>query len=286
MRKICPICGSDGVLDEDCRDYLGLKTNRNSFQIYKCKKCDLRWLDPYLDESELVNLYGKDYFDESQGECSAYSSDIHERRECFYQAASNFKDWGINSGLLDIGCGTGEFLKAAKEIGIDAKGIELSSHAAEYARRSGLDIERGTIFDLNGDQQVKAVHCSHVLEHVPDAGDFMRKMYEILEPESPLYLEVPIQFYGVLDWINRARGRTNTFSLYSIHHHYLFSKKSIELLLKNNGFEVISIKTFMKCRRQGRKSSLRKALIQVALYLADKLLGRGDVISIWAIRKP
>jgi len=43
--------------------------------------------------------------------------------------------------LLDVGCGRGEFLEAARDRGFDALGIDLDQAAVEAARSAGLRAE-------------------------------------------------------------------------------------------------------------------------------------------------
>lgn len=52
------------------------------------------------------------------------------------------------SAVLDVGCGAGEFLHAAREAGAGAAGIEIDPRAAAAARAAGLAIVEGSIHDV------------------------------------------------------------------------------------------------------------------------------------------
>jgi 2-polyprenyl-3-methyl-5-hydroxy-6-metoxy-1,4-benzoquinol methylase len=123
-----------------------------------------------------------------------------------------------------------------------------------------------------------------VLEHVPDAHAFLEQLRNLLRPAAPVYIEVPQQFDSILDRIARRLGRKNCYSEYSIHHHYFFSPNALTALLEANGFEITSMTSFLRCRRQGRRSGPRKWALQTLLQVANILGRRGDVIAVWARR--
>jgi len=49
--------------------------------------------------------------------------------------------------LLDIGCGPGRMVRAARDIGLEVLGIDVSATAIEIAREAGLEVVQGSIFD-------------------------------------------------------------------------------------------------------------------------------------------
>lgn len=74
--------------------------------------------------------------------------------------------------VLDLGCGRGEFLEAAKQAGIPARGIDLSEEAVALCRSKGLDAEVADLFEYLGglaDGALGGVYCSQVIEHLPPA---------------------------------------------------------------------------------------------------------------------
>ncbi len=72
--------------------------------------------------------------------------------------------------VLDLGCGRGEFLAAAKYAGISAKGIELNPELVELCHAKGLDVERADMFEYLANQpdaSIGGLYCSQVIEHLP-----------------------------------------------------------------------------------------------------------------------
>lgn len=283
---VCPVCQGSAYLDQRAHYDLALDQSPKNYQIMRCTGCGLRWMTPYPTPADYQAIYDHDYYAALREGGLSYPEEKQELLTCYSGIANRFSSFGVMNGLLDVGCGTGEFLAAARACGIQGDGVEPSAYAAEKAAEKGFHIFNGVLVDLLPvSEPYSAVHCSHVLEHVPDAGRFMDELKSVMSPDAPLYLEVPRQFDGILDVMHRIRGYRRGYSDYSIHHHYFFTPEAIKLLLGAHGFEILSITTYLPCRRAMRKPSVRILALQSALWLADRLAGRGDVISVWARRR-
>lgn len=136
---------------------------------------------------------------------------------------------------LEVGCGFGYSLDFARfAFNWDARGVDPSSIAAAGREALKLDIIPayltrdtelgGTTFDL--------VLCSELIEHVPDPHDFLRVVGPALAADGALALTTP----------NAAAIRADTPSallsaiLSPGSHLVLYTKASLELLLRANGF--------------------------------------------------
>jgi O-antigen chain-terminating methyltransferase len=76
---------------------------------------------------------------------------------------------GTTGVILDLGCGRGEFLEAAREAGITAYGIEMSQECVDLCRSKGLDAECADMFaylEAQPDGSVSGVYCAQVVEHI------------------------------------------------------------------------------------------------------------------------
>lgn len=74
------------------------------------------------------------------------------------------------SGVLDLGCGRGEFLEIAREAGIEARGIDHSEECIGVCLAKGLKAERAELFSYLenlADFSLGGVYCSQVVEHIP-----------------------------------------------------------------------------------------------------------------------
>lgn len=74
--------------------------------------------------------------------------------------------------VLDLGCGRGEFLEAARSAGVPARGIDLSDENIALCRSKGLAAERADMFAYISalpDQSLGGVCALQVIEHLPPA---------------------------------------------------------------------------------------------------------------------
>lgn len=95
--------------------------------------------------------------------------------------------------LLDVGCGRGDFLVSAREVGWEVTGVELVASAARTARdRHQLDVRAGRIEDADLEPASYDVVCGlHVVEHVLDVTAFLRQLAAVTRPGGHVVVEVP-----------------------------------------------------------------------------------------------
>jgi 2-polyprenyl-3-methyl-5-hydroxy-6-metoxy-1,4-benzoquinol methylase len=95
--------------------------------------------------------------------------------------------------LVDLGCGNGDMLVMAGQLGWEAIGIELDPAAAQVSRvRTGGVVLEGSyarLGELRG--EIDCVICSHVLEHVQNPLDMLASIAEALRPGGILLLSLP-----------------------------------------------------------------------------------------------
>jgi 2-polyprenyl-3-methyl-5-hydroxy-6-metoxy-1,4-benzoquinol methylase len=76
------------------------------------------------------------------------------------------------SDVLDLGCGRGEFLEAAREAGIPARGIDLNPETVALCRSKNLDAEVADLFEYlvrQVEDSIGGIYCSQVIEHLAPA---------------------------------------------------------------------------------------------------------------------
>ena len=95
--------------------------------------------------------------------------------------------------LLEIGCGTGEFLVTARDAGWHVEGLELSEkfrHVAKIWYNLELQGEELAKVDYQP-QSFDVVALLHVFEHVPNPLEVLDQIYKILNPSGWLLIIVP-----------------------------------------------------------------------------------------------
>lgn len=96
--------------------------------------------------------------------------------------------------LLDIACGTGDWLAAAKERGAAISGVDIASRAVALAHRrlpSGCFAEATADALPFGRDSFDVVTCLGALEHFPDKKTALSEMHRVLRQHGRLLVLVP-----------------------------------------------------------------------------------------------
>ena len=106
------------------------------------------------------------------------------------------KDAGITSGILDVGCGRGEWLRVLHEAGLTAKGIDQNRIQVARCRALSLDVieaEALTYLRSLPDETLNAVTALHFAEHLPfsELVSFLDEAGRVLRPGGLIILETP-----------------------------------------------------------------------------------------------
>ena len=135
----------------------------------------------------------------------------------------------VQGSLLDIGAGTGDFLKQAKNEGWKVTGIEPSPDARRKASEKGIDLFQN--IDSVSTQKFDAITMWHVLEHVPDLQYQIEWLKSHLNENGVLFVAVPN--FNSLD----AQHYKNFWAAWDVPRHlHHFSAKSIKTLFEAHGF--------------------------------------------------
>ncbi|CAM1369331.1 Methyltransferase domain-containing protein [Tenacibaculum sediminilitoris] len=91
--------------------------------------------------------------------------------------------------ILDIGAGTGDFLKVCQKGGWDINGVEPSSKAREFAKNKNINL----LEDLSEieNKRFDVITLWHVLEHIPNLVNYIQQLKLLLKPNGVLVIAVP-----------------------------------------------------------------------------------------------
>lgn len=144
--------------------------------------------------------------------------------------------------LLDIGAGGGEFVYLASRVGFMASGVEPNLGYSEYARdQYGVQVSSTTLDELP-EQSSDVVTLFHVLEHLAKPEETMKRIYQTLNTDGFLFIEVP----------NILQNDASPHNIYFKAHLYYFSLDTLKAVASKY-FEVIEI-----CDQGNLKAIFRK----------------------------
>ncbi len=91
--------------------------------------------------------------------------------------------------LLDIGAGTGDFLKQAKNNSWTISGVEPNQGARKLAQEKEIELKE-SLTDFKG-IKFDVITLWHVLEHLPDLEGTINEIEKLLNPGGILIIAVP-----------------------------------------------------------------------------------------------
>lgn len=179
---MCPACGQSKT--ERLRFY------RTDYTLLRCLACGLRFSDPMKGEGDYSPTYER-----RRSLILANPPAALKRAAERWNIQVALQALGHTKRLLDIGCGTGQFLAIAREHGHQVAGLDFNPDSLRVAREVfGLtDLFCGSLnqFVQSDGRKFDAVVALEVLEHTEEPIEFLRQTASLLLPGSTLYLSVP-----------------------------------------------------------------------------------------------
>lgn len=213
----CKICNSNNIRLLDSR-----------LRLYKCKNCTHEFSFPLIDEE-----YKEDYF--KQEHKNWFDNPNYELFDLI------FKNTMSNGSLIDVGSGTGDFLKYLKEKKAyegDLYGTDIIDIKLPYDIR----YIKGDFISLKMHKKYDNIVSLAVIEHIKEPQLFIKKISEISNNKAKVIIMTFNSdglIYRLANVLKKFGFRTAFDRLYSPHHVNHFNNKSLKKLLQDNDFKVV-----------------------------------------------
>jgi SAM-dependent methyltransferase len=173
----CPLCASDDAVPA---------FEKNGYSLFECGECMSIFVYPRPSSEEIKTFYRRQGGDTMSSVCWSDAPDSHRHSWGTWSRLLDFAEKLAGRGpLLDVGCGTGQFLDFARAQGWEPRfGVELSPEAARRARQlTGSNI---VVADLTKNPMPQnyfaAVVLWDILEHVPNVRGLLSEIRGLLRP--------------------------------------------------------------------------------------------------------
>jgi len=148
-------------------------------------------------------------------------------------------------GLLDVGCGGGHLLAAARARGWRALGADVSHAACVVAGVGAPVVQAGAEALPVRAGALDAVALVNVLDHARRPLAVLREAERVLRPDGVLVVRVPNGVFHA--WATGALGRLGPWArwcgldTYPILHLFAFGPRALRRLVERGGFEVVAV---------------------------------------------
>ena len=285
----CPVCDNNtpkflGWRGGDAHQRgIGEKT-----AIVRCRKCSHQYPNPMpFPKVGLEEVYvdADEYFS---------GHDVELKKKNALRLMQEFEQkLGRRGKFLDVGCGAGELLWAAKESQWEVEGVDPSKEFVEIGlERFGVQGRITTLKEANfPNNYFDAVAMSSLIEHLYEPFETLCEVHRVLRPDGLLWFDAPNEDGLYMQFGNlymRLQGKdwvvvmAPTFPPYHVQG---FNPKSLRKLLDRAGFKCKEMEIVGGVYEQKGAKTLRKKIEFNAAKIINqvgKVLNKGSYMSIWA----
>jgi len=200
--------------------------------IFRCLECTHAFTDPSSPSQE---SYNEAYFAETHRNWFR-----HPNLDLFRRIQGMIRAEDSRDGLLDVGCGRGDFLFFLEKNSPNLRlaGLDL----APLPDHPRIDFTSTNLFAWEPGCAYAIVTSLAVIEHVPDIRAFLEKLRRFLKKDGRMVLMTLNEdsyVYMAAGGMRRAGLRGPFERLYSRHHRHHFTQKSLRRLVENSGMRVL-----------------------------------------------
>jgi glycosyltransferase involved in cell wall biosynthesis/SAM-dependent methyltransferase len=213
-------------------------------------------------------------------------ADFSER---FYQASRGTMEFILRRAarvrrppgeFLDVGCGTGRMMRAAKQVDWNVRGLEVNENDVVLCRNLGFEVFHGMLNDFNAAKDsFDAVSLIEVCEFLPDPVGELSRVREILKPGGVVMFRVlnASAYLAVHRTFQRFGGLLSKLGLRdpAVFHWVSFSPANFRWCLERAGLRVVEISPSPANRGdpyEFNKKPLAKSLVYALFPFYERLV--------------
>jgi SAM-dependent methyltransferase len=224
---ICPLCG----------DLASPLHSLAHTTAWACERpsCGLRFAAPQAGSDDLDQAYRSLYYPDASSVGSPHFEDTpRELLEDLLRSLVEDRSVDENARLLDFGCGRGALGAVARELGLEAVGIERDPRARSTASRDGMQVFESTddLVAREPGARFDVITLWQVIEHLREPWTELVALRKLLTAGGRLVVATPnsaclkAKLQGA-DWENFANPT----------HLYYFTGASLRSVLGSSGFQ-------------------------------------------------
>ncbi len=222
LRATCIACGSKEAQP------LGIK---NELELLRCRRCSTIYT-PYSPWYSSEYFYEVYYPEQSLSPPAFVQTRLDE-------ITAGFSRYREQNRLLDIGCGAGGLLVAARKNGWDAQGLEVAEQAIGYVRKLGFEVFQGELQQAEfPSEHFDVITAAEILEHLSEPRLLLQEAARVLRPGGLFWATTP-HARGLSARVLGLKWRC----VWPPEHLQLFSLAGMKALLHDAGFKQVRFQT-------------------------------------------
>jgi ubiquinone/menaquinone biosynthesis C-methylase UbiE len=176
-----------------------------------------------------------------------HGHDVERKKQASLEMLRGFTEMlGRRGRYLDVGCGRGEAVWAARELGWEYEGVDASPVYLDWGRENlGVEGRLGTIEDIQfPDAYFDVITMGGLIEHLYQPHQTLCEVWRVLRPGGILWFDAPNEdglYMQIGNLYMRLRQRdwvVNLAPTFPPYHVQGFNTRSVKRLLGRAGFEL------------------------------------------------
>ncbi len=227
----CPVCGRES-------EFKFIKDHKNQygdFSLWQCHQCLVRFWLPF------ENPTAREWYEKTDPYNIKKNNQARKLHHYHKKFIELHKKEIVKNRILDLGCGTGEFVAELEKFGGEAWGTDIDQPAVEIAKKFNLKnvypLPIENFFEKENLPSFDYITIFEVLEHVGNPLEIIKKAKNLLTPEGKIVISLPSRkriFPELSEWD------------YPLHHLSRWSPEALRKFLSLAGYKNIKIRIFGK----------------------------------------
>lgn len=231
----CPICGC-----AESHPYLTAKDHSVSHEVFSlrtCDSCGFCATSPRPSPSGIGRYYESDTYISHTNSSSGLVEQVYQlvRRLAIRNKHRLIARHQSARRVLDVGCGTGDFLAYLRDRGYQAHGVEPNQRAREQAILNHSLPVAVSLGEIGASASFDAITLWHVLEHMHNPAETLETLRELSVTGGLLVIAVP----DMESWDSHHYG-ADWAALDVPRHLSHFRRRDVNRLLESRGFRVLA----------------------------------------------
>lgn len=197
LKRKCPVCGADEgewlyKIPLNISAEMRKKINYpQSYDVVCCNNCGMLFADSSLSKEDV---------DEYYIHCNMYDNASNVKKDTYLEGCELYYSAilpyiTMESEIIDVGCGNGNFLKFLKDKGYsNLYGLDPSESSINELKQNGIKGIVGSVYDEIPDKfrnRYDIVILSGVLEHLLFPDICLENIINLIKKNGVLYIVVP-----------------------------------------------------------------------------------------------